>query len=100
MFAAITNLKLKQEHFDRTVSVSKSESYQQRFVKSKGFVKAIYYANKDSDDFGSITVWESKEDFEEYWDSIPEEEKERVNTLTIEPFNQKTYEIIADFAAD
>jgi len=66
VFAAITNLKLKQEHFDRTVSVSKSESYQQRFVKSKGFVKAIYYANKDSDDFGSITVWESKEDFEEY----------------------------------
>ena len=100
MYAVITDLKLKPEHFERVIGVSKSESYQERFIKSKGFVKAIYYSNKDNNDFGSITIWETKEDYEKYWNSIPVEEKERVSTLTTEHITQKTYEVIVDFSTD
>ena len=99
MYAAITDLKLKPEHFERVVNVSKSDDYQERFLKSKGFIKAIYYANKEHNDFGSITVWETKEDFEEYWSSLPLETQERVNTLTTEPFTQKTCEVIFELSS-
>ncbi|MFC1900126.1 antibiotic biosynthesis monooxygenase family protein [Chloroflexota bacterium] len=98
MYAAITDLKLKPEHFDRVSTAAKNAP--ERFKEQKGFVRAIYYSNKEKNDFGSITVWETKEDFESYWDSISVEEKERVNSLLMEPLTQSINEVIVDFALE
>ncbi|HEY95692.1 MAG TPA: hypothetical protein G4O15_12230 [Dehalococcoidia bacterium] len=98
MYAAITNLKLKPEHFDRVTTSAKNAP--ERFKVQKGFVRGIYYRNREKNDFGSITVWETKEDFEAYWDSIPAEENERVYSMITEPLTQTIYEVIVDFASE
>ena len=44
----------------------------------KGFINGIVFSNKDTNEFGSIGVFETKEDLEADWESRPQEAKDAV----------------------
>lgn len=56
------------------------------YIKSlKGFVSATYTISEDETEYGSFTVWQSKEDAEEAGDSIREKVMPKLDEMVTAP---------------
>ena len=77
MYASVLLLKLENANYDEMnqVALRAPEDYKGQ----KGFVSAVYYSDKEKGEYGLTSVWETKEDLEASWDTLPSETKERVN---------------------
>ena len=54
-------------------------------------MSAIYYTDKEKDEYGSTTIWETKEDYEAFRNSLPAETMERLRAWSREPYVLHTY---------
>ena len=97
MIAAIMNYKLALGHHDEMEGISASAPTSLKGLK--GFVNAVYYSNKEKGEYGSITVWETQEDFEAALNAIPSEVGETLQSLSVEPPEMKTYYVNNNFSA-
>ena len=97
MIAAIMNYKLELGHHDEMEAIAASAPDSLKGVK--GFVNAIYYSDKEKGEYGSITVWETKEDFEAALNSMPSEVGDTLQSLSVEPPDIKTYYVNNNFSA-
>ena len=58
---------------------------------AKGCISATYYTDKDNDEYGSTTIWETRKDYESFRNSIPAETMERLKEWSREPYVLHTY---------
>ena len=96
MYAAVTMLKIKPENFEQINTAAKNAPKQ--YDGLKGFISAVYYSDKEKCEVGSTTLWETKEDFEAYWNPRFAATTDRVNPM-IESYTQDVYEVQVQFSA-
>jgi heme-degrading monooxygenase HmoA len=89
MFAAVSMYRMKPGHYEEMQAIATRGP---NLVKSaKGCIGATYYTDKEKDEYGSTTIWESKEDYEAFRNSIPPETMERLRAWSREPYVLHTY---------
>ena len=59
----------------------------------KGFVSSVLLCNEDKNEYGHLDLWETKEDFYAYLDSIPKDLAKQVSSLFAELPVRHTYEV-------
>jgi len=95
MYAAVMMYKTEPGHYDQMHAAATRAP--ETLKSLKGFISAVYYSDKEKDDYGVTMVWETKEDFEAYWNSIPSEDWERAKALMREPVVQNIYYVNNSF---
>lgn len=89
MIAAVSMYKMEPGHYDEMLAIATRGP---DIVKSvKGYISAVYYIDKEKEEYGSTTIWESKEDYEAFRNSIPTETMERLRTWSREPYVLNIY---------
>lgn len=64
------------------------------FVKGiKGFKSAVYFADYDNNEYGTLYVWETKEDLEAAFSLVMSKFQDLANSLYIEPPVRRIYEV-------
>lgn len=97
MYAAVIMMKLEPGHYDEMHAIATNAP--ERMRSMKGFISAVYYSDKEKDEFGTTTVWETKEDWEAYLNAIPSEMMDRLGTISTEPYSMNTYYVDNAFSA-
>ncbi len=67
------------------------DSARERLKGQKGFISAVRYSDEESNEYGNFTLWETKEDFDAYFNSLPSEMYERAMSLFAERPGRKIY---------
>ena len=83
MYAAVTMVKMKPGHYDDMHAIATSAPNSLR--AHKGFISAVYYSDKEKDEYGATTVWETKEDYEAFWNSVASQATEQYGPMMREP---------------
>ena len=59
----------------------------------KGFKNVVYIADSDSNEYGALYTWETKEDLDTAYKAIQPKFQEMLGPLVIEPPVRKVYEV-------
>ena len=64
------------------------------FVKGvKGFKSVVYFADYDNNEYGTLYVWETKEDLEAAYSLLMSKFQELMSSLAIEPPVRRIFEV-------
>ncbi len=89
MFAAVSMYRMKPGHFDEMQAIAVRGP---NLVKTaKGCLSAIYYTDKDREEYGSTTIWQTEEDYEAFRNALPTETMEKLTSWCREPYVLHTY---------
>jgi len=69
----------------------------ERFKAKKGFISAVFYSDKEKNEYGSTVVWETKEDYEAHSNSILPETREKIAAIISEPSVRNIYYVNNNF---
>jgi heme-degrading monooxygenase HmoA len=58
-----------------------------------GFRRATYFGDYDNNEYGSLYIWETKEDMEAAFKEIGPRMQEATNSIVIEPPFRRLYEV-------
>jgi len=84
MIAAVSMYKMEPGHYDEMQAIAMRGPDITKTVK--GCLCAIYYIDKEKEEYGSTTVWESMKDYEAFRNSLPAETMEKLTAWSIEPY--------------
>ena len=59
----------------------------------KGFKSAVYFVDYDNNEYGTLYVWETKEDLEAAFSLVMSKFQDLTNSLYIEPPVRRIYEV-------
>ncbi len=59
----------------------------------KGFQSVVYFGDSDSNEYGALYTWETKEDLDTAYNLIQPKLQETLGPLAIEPPVRKIYEV-------
>ena len=59
----------------------------------KGFKSTVYLGDTENNEYGSLSIWETKEDMEAAWSMIMPKLQEALKPLAIEPPTRRVYEV-------
>ena len=97
MIALLSLWKIEDGHYDEM------DAFAQRgpemLGKSKGFISAVYISDKEKNEYGTLTVWETQEDCTAAIQSLPNEVGEKLRSWAKESPVNTTYYVNNTFSA-
>ena len=84
MIAAVSMYRMYPGHYDEMHKIA--EIGTEHVKQVKGCFGAVYYTDKEKDEYGSTTLWETIEDYEAFRNSIPIESLEILKSWSREPY--------------
>jgi heme-degrading monooxygenase HmoA len=84
VIAAVSMYRMYPGHYDEMHKIAIRGTDIVKHVK--GCLGAVYYTDKEKDEYGSTTLWETKEDYEAFRNAIPVESLEVLKSWSREPY--------------
>ena len=97
MQALVSVMKLEPGHYEEMHAMATSAP--ERLKLQKGFVSAVSCSDKEKDEYCTISIWETMEDYEAARSSIPAETLEKIQAWSREPAILSTYYVNNAFSA-
>ena len=97
MYVRVAMMKLNPGHYDEMDAMAKSAP--ERIKDQKGFISAIYCSNTEKDEYGTILVWETKEDSDTAMSSMPSDVLDQIVAWSKEPSVINEYYVNNIFSA-
>jgi heme-degrading monooxygenase HmoA len=89
MIAAVSLYRMKPGHYDEMATIAINGPDIVNNVK--GCISAIYYIDKEKEEYGSTTIWESLEDYEAFRKLLPVEKMQQLTEWSREPYVLNIY---------
>ena len=77
-----------------------AEQSGERLKSQKGFKNAVFFSDEEKNEYGSLTVWETKEDYDAYIKSYSPEYIEKIMLLFTEIIVRDTYYVNKIYTSD
>jgi len=90
MYAVVAIYKLESGHYDEMHTIATDAP--SKLKELKGFLSAVFYSDSDQNEFGATTIWENKESYQSYIDSVPDV-VEKIMAWSREPAEVKIYDV-------
>ena len=98
MIALLSLWKIEAGHYDEMDGFAQSGP--DMLGKSKGFVSAVYISDKEKNEYGTLTVWETEEDYKAAIQSLPKDVSNKLQSWATEPPVNTTYYVNNAFSAE
>ncbi|MBN2077286.1 MAG: antibiotic biosynthesis monooxygenase [Dehalococcoidales bacterium] len=89
MIAAVSLYRMKPGHFDEMAT--KAINGPELVNNVKECISAIYYVDKDKEEYGSTTIWESIQDYQAFRDALPGETMKQLTEWSRDPYILNIY---------
>ncbi|HEY95983.1 MAG TPA: hypothetical protein G4O15_13715 [Dehalococcoidia bacterium] len=89
MIAAVSLYRMKPGHYDEMIAIAINGP--DIINNVKGCISAIYYVDREKEEYGSTTIWESIEDYEAFRNSLPAEKMQQLTEWSREPYVLSIY---------
>ena len=84
MIAAVSMYRMHPGHYDQMHDIAVIGT---DLVKNfKGCLGAVYYIDKEKDEYGSTTLWETREDYEAFRNELSGESLDILKAWSREPY--------------
>ena len=84
--------------YDEAAKVAASAP--ERYKGKKGFKSAVYFSDKERNEYGALSIWERKADLEAFAKSLPAPTKETRARIAGTLFERRTFYVNNFFSAD